>query len=67
MNAEQHTAAFKILSTSLSAQGLKLSKNIMKTDKTLSEINNNAEHLDEELYFITIMGAFSKCFLIFKR
>ena len=60
MNEEQRAAAFKVLSTSLSAQGLKLSKNIMKTDKTLSEINNNAEHLDEELYFITIMGIPSK-------
>jgi hypothetical protein len=60
MNEEQQAAAFKILNTSLSAQGVKLTQNIMKTDKTLSEINNNAEHLDEELYFITIMGMPSK-------
>jgi len=56
MSVEQRTAAREILNVSLSAKGLELSQNIMKTDKTLSEINNNAEHLDEDLYFITIMG-----------
>jgi hypothetical protein len=60
MNQQQRIAAFNMLITSLSAQGLKLSQDIMKTDKTLSEINNNAQHLDEELYFITIMGIPSK-------
>lgn len=60
MNDRQRAAAFKILTTSLSTQGVKLAQDIMKTDKTLSEINNNAQHLDEELYFITIMGIPSK-------
>jgi hypothetical protein len=56
MSLVQHNAALDILNASLSAKGLKLSQDIMKTDKTLSEINGNAEHLDEDLYFITIMG-----------
>jgi hypothetical protein len=56
MSVKQRTAAQEILNVSLSTKGLQLSQNIMKTDKTLSEINNNAKHLDEGLYFITIMG-----------
>lgn len=56
MNAEQRHAAFALMRASLSAKGLTQSQNIMKTDKTLSEMNDNAEHLDEQLYFFTIMG-----------
>lgn len=55
LDATQRTAAWKILRTSLSAKGLELSEAIMKTDQTLREINKS-EFLDEELYFITIMG-----------
>lgn len=55
MSAIQRSAAKKILEASLSAKGLKLSYDIMKTDKTLSELNSS-EFLDEELYFITVMG-----------
>ncbi len=60
MTDQQRRAAMGILETSLSAKGLSLSLDIMKTDKTLSEINNNAPHLDEALYFFTIMGTPSK-------
>lgn len=56
MNASQKQLAFKLLQSSLSKKGLQLSKDIMKTDQTLKEMNNNAAYLDEELYFFTIMG-----------
>jgi len=56
MTAEQKQLAFQLMSESLSAKGLQLSKDIMKTDQTLKEINNGAVEYDEELYFFTIMG-----------
>ncbi len=56
LDADGRAAARAILSTSLSAKGLALSQAIMKTDQTLREINGGSEFLDEELYFITIMG-----------
>ncbi len=28
----------------------------MKTDQTLRELNNNSKHMDEELYYFTVMG-----------
>lgn len=55
MMPDQSAAAWALIEASLSAKGLELSKRIMKTDKTLSELNGN-EFLDEDLYFITIMG-----------
>lgn len=55
MSADQQEAAWNILQASLSVKGLDLSKNIMKTDQTLSELNGNS-FLDEDLYFLTIMG-----------
>ncbi|MGB0495794.1 MAG: DUF3500 domain-containing protein, partial [Kangiellaceae bacterium] len=56
MNKKQRGLAFKLMQESLSAKGLQLSKDIMKTDQTLRELNNNNPIFDEELYFITIMG-----------
>ncbi|MEL6672081.1 MAG: DUF3500 domain-containing protein [Bacteroidota bacterium] len=56
MNPAQKEAAFGLLSASLSAKGLSLSKDIMKTDQTLREFNDDNEIFDEELYFFTIMG-----------
>ena len=56
MNAAQREAAFALMAVSLSAKGLAQSRDIMKTDRTLSELNNNSPHLDEELYFFTMMG-----------
>ncbi len=55
MNKQQRKAAWRILEASLSAKGLSLSQSIMKTDRTLSELNGHG-FLDEELYFLTIMG-----------
>lgn len=56
MTPRQKSKAFALMSASLSAKGLSLSKNIMKTDQTLKELNSNVEYLDEELYFFTLMG-----------
>ncbi|MEP3210450.1 MAG: DUF3500 domain-containing protein [Maribacter sp.] len=52
----QKEAAFGLMRVSLSAKGLQLSKNIMKTDQTLKELNNGDAAYDEELYFFTLMG-----------
>ncbi|MEL6256155.1 MAG: DUF3500 domain-containing protein [Bacteroidota bacterium] len=57
MNVKQKSAAFKLMKESLSAKGLQLSKDIMKTDQTLRELNDDQDAFDEELYFITLMGA----------
>lgn len=56
MNQEQRKFAFDLMKKSLSAKGLQLSKDIMKTDQTLRELNNDNPIFDEELYFFTIMG-----------
>jgi Protein of unknown function (DUF3500) len=56
MSKAQRALAFILLQSALSAKGLQLSKDIMKTDKTLSELNNDAPIYDEELYFFSIMG-----------
>lgn len=56
MSTSQKTLAFKLMEEALSAKGLKLSKDIMKTDQTLKEMNGGSENFDEELYFFTIMG-----------
>lgn len=55
MNQEQRKLAFQLMSESLSAKGLQLTKDVMKTDQTLHEMNK-APNLDEELYFFTVMG-----------
>ena len=52
----QKKNAFKLIQESLSAKGLQLSKDIMKTDQTLKELNNGSSDYDEELYYFTIMG-----------
>jgi len=56
LNESQKKSAFKLMQVSLSAKGLQLSKDIMKTDQTLKELNNGSSDYDEELYFFTIMG-----------
>ncbi|HKG68748.1 MAG TPA: DUF3500 domain-containing protein, partial [Segetibacter sp.] len=56
MSKEQRKLAFQLMQESLSAKGLQLSKDIMKTDQTLRELNNGDPIYDEELYFFTIMG-----------
>lgn len=56
MSARQREAAFALMGASLSAKGLKLSKDIMKLNHTLGEINDNFVEYGEWLYWITIMG-----------
>ena len=56
MNEAQRKAAFSLLQISLSAKGLQLSKDIMKTDQTLREFHDDSPDFDEELYFFTFMG-----------
>ncbi len=56
MSKDQKALGFILMQTALSAKGLQLSKDIMKTDKTLSELNNDDPIYDEQLYFFSIMG-----------
>ena len=57
MNAAQREAAFGLMKASLSAKGLKLSRDIMNLNRTLGELNNDDfEQYNEWLYWITIMG-----------
>jgi hypothetical protein len=57
MSDEQRAAAFKLLESSLSARGLKLSRDIMKLNRTLGELkDNNIKDFNEWLYWITVMG-----------
>ncbi|WP_258807037.1 DUF3500 domain-containing protein [Pseudidiomarina sp. CB1] len=55
MNEQQRAAAWHLFQVSLSAKGIELSRNIMKTDQTLAELNDSL-FLDEQLYFLTVMG-----------
>ena len=56
MTEIQKKDAFQLIQESLSAKGLQLSKDIMKTDQTLKELNNGSLDYDEELYFFTVLG-----------
>jgi hypothetical protein len=57
MNDAQREAAFGMLRTSLSAKGLKLTRDVMKLNHTLGELNNNDfEQYGEWLYHLTVMG-----------
>jgi hypothetical protein len=55
MTGAQRDAAMNMMRASLSANGLKLSRKIMKTDQTLREINHDDLSYDEQLYFFTMM------------
>jgi hypothetical protein len=57
MSERQREAAFGLLRTSLSARGLKLTRDIMRLNHTLGELNNNNfEEYGEWLYHLTVMG-----------
>ena len=56
MSTRQREAAMDLMRASLSAKGLQLSLDIMKTDQTLREINSDVLSYDEDLYFFTLMG-----------
>jgi len=57
MSDAQRDAALALLRASLSAKGLKLSRDIMRLNHTLGELNNdNFDEYGEWLYWITVMG-----------
>jgi hypothetical protein len=56
MNERQREAAFGLLQASLSARGLKLTRDIMRLNETLAEMSNDFESLGEWLYHFTVMG-----------
>ena len=57
MTGAQREAAFALLRAGLSAKGLKLTRDIMRLNHTLGELNdNNFEEYGEWLYHVTVMG-----------
>jgi hypothetical protein len=57
MSDAQRTAAFGLFKASLSAKGLKQTRDIMRLNETLGELNNNDfEQYGEWRYYITVMG-----------
>jgi hypothetical protein len=56
MTLPQREAAFGLMSASLSAKGMRLTRDIMRLNETLAELTGDHEFLGEWLYFITIMG-----------
>jgi hypothetical protein len=57
MTAGQRETAFAMLGASLSAKGLKLTRDIMRLNETLGELNgNNFVEYGEWKFWITIMG-----------
>ncbi len=56
MTDTQRQAAFGLLETSLSARGMRLTRDIMRLNETLAELSNDHEFLGEWRYFITVMG-----------
>lgn len=56
MNTAQRKAAFELLRVSLSAKGLRLSQDIMKTEHALRELNDDVMTYGEQKYFFTVMG-----------
>ena len=58
MNQVQRDAAFAMLGTSLSAKGLDLTRDIMRLNETLGELNgDNFVEFGQWKYWISIMGA----------
>jgi hypothetical protein len=57
MNQAQRQAAFALLEASLSAKGLGMTRDIMRLNHTLAELNDdNFDEYGEGLYWITVMG-----------
>ena len=57
MSEMQRDAAFGLMRASLSAKGLRLSRDIMKLNETLGELNrDNFAEFGEWVYWITVMG-----------
>jgi hypothetical protein len=57
MSDSQRTAAFNLIAASLSAKGLKLTRDAMRLNETLGELNNNDfAKYGEWKYWLSIMG-----------
>ena len=57
MSDAQRSAAIGLMRASLSARGLRLTRDIMRLNHTLGELNDdNFEEFGEWLYWITVMG-----------
>ena len=56
MSSAQREAALALLQASLSAKGLRTTRDIMRLNHTLGELTNNFEEYGEGLYWLTIMG-----------
>ena len=56
MTDGQRSAAFGLLEASLSARGMRLTRDIMRLNETLAELTDDHKFLGEWLYFITVMG-----------
>jgi len=56
----QRESAFALLRASLSARGLKLTRDIMRLNETLAELTNDHEFLGEWMYHIAVMGTPSR-------
>jgi len=56
MTDKQRIAAFGLMQASLSARGMKLTRDIMRLNETLAELTNDFTFLGEWLYHITVMG-----------
>ena len=58
MSEAQREAAIGLMRASLSAKGLQLTRDIMRLNHTLGELNNNNfEEYGEWLYWLTVMGS----------
>jgi hypothetical protein len=56
MDERQRGLAYGLLQASLSAKGLKLSRDIMRLNETLAELTRKPDEYGEYLYWITVMG-----------
>ena len=56
MSAAQRTAAIALLQASLSAKGLRTTRDIMRLNHTLGELTGNFEEYGEGYYWLTLMG-----------
>ena len=56
MTDAQRDAAFGLLAASLSARGMKLTRDIMRLNETLAELSDDHEFLGEWFYYFTVMG-----------
>ena len=56
MTANQKAAAMSLVGSGMSARGLSLVRDIMKTEQTLRELNDGDMMYGEEKYYVTVMG-----------